>query len=415
MRVLSVHNLFFVTGGADRCFFEINELLTSKGHEVIPFSTKNLKNVHSYYEKYFVREFDFDISARSIKQIRSLLNMMYSFSSKKALRKMIDETHPEVAHLHNIYSRISPSILHVIKKNKIPIVQTMHDFKFVCPNHAMFSNGSICEACRGGKFYKAFLKKCSHGSAMLSGVLALESYWHGWLKLYDKYIDAFIAPSRFMADKLAENGWDAKRIFVLPNFVRVIDSGVYSEANIDGMFLGSLIEEKGVEVLIRSLAGLKRGRFRVVGDGYLKETLERNIKNIIPVNGCAIEFAGHLNSERLKKEISMSLMVIVPSVCYENSPMAILESFSQGKPVIASRIGGIPEIVKEGETGLLFEAGDSLDLREKILEMLGNRDRAIQMGRNAREWVRVNRSPDNYFKELMSIYNKVGAKALKGI
>jgi len=92
-----------------------------------------------------------------------------------------------------------------------------------------------------------------------------------------------------------------------------------------------------------------------------------------------------------------------------------LESFSQGKPVIASRIGGIPEIVKEGETGLLFEAGDSLDLREKILEMLGNRDRAIQMGRNAREWVRVNRSPDNYFKELMSIYNKVGAKALKGI
>lgn len=411
MRILSVHNFYYITGGADRCFFELNELLASRGHEVIPFSTKNPKNVHSIYEKYFVGELDFDISRRSLGQIKSLLNMMYSFSSKRALRKLINEAHPDVAHLHNIYARISPSILPLLKERNIPIVQTIHDYKYVCPNHAMFSKGSICDECKGGKYYRAFLRRCSHGSAVFSGVLALESYLHRRLNMYEKYIDAFIAPSKFMMDKLVEHGMDGRKIALLPNFINAGNSAAYLEPTIHGIYFGSLTAEKGVEVLIRSLTGLRGGRFKIIGDGYMKNILEKKVRKEVSSDGPSIEFTGHLAFEDLKREISRSVMVIAPSVWYENSPMTILEAFSQGKPVIGSRIGGIPELIKEGETGLLFEAGDSFGLREKILEMLANMDRAILMGKKARKWVKETRNPEDYFQGLMTIYDKIGVKS----
>ena len=411
MRVLSIHNFYYVTGGSDRCFFDLNELLASKGHEVIAFSTKDPRNLYSDYQRYFSPQLDFDVSRKSLKQIKSFLNMLYSFSSKRSLENLINYIYPDVAHLHNIYGRISPSILPLLKKHHIPVVQTIHDSKYVCPNHRMFANGSICEECRGGQYYKAILKRCTHGSAVFGAALALEAYIHRWINIYDKYIDAFICPSFFLKDKLVGQGIDPRKVFVLPNFVSLPNSDNYLNPNIDGLYLGSLIPEKGVEVLIRSLSGLEGGRFKVIGDGYMKSFLKKIVREKVPSGGPSIEFTGHLNSQTLRKEISMTLMVIVPSVWYENSPMAILEAFAQGKPVIASRIGGIPEMVIEGETGLLFEPGNSFSLREKMSAMLSNRDRTIQMGKNAREWVRENRSPENYFRQLMSIYSKVGARA----
>lgn len=410
MKVLSVHNFYHISGGADRCFFDLNEMLKLKNHEVIPFSTEDHRNLFSIYSKYFVPQLDFCISRRNLGQMKSLLSMIYSVSSKRAMEKLIGQVHPDVGHLHNIYGRISPSILPVLKNRRIPIVHTIHDFKYICPNHRLFANGSICEDCKGGKYYRAIIKKCSHGSALFGAALALECYLHRYLGLYNKYIDAFIAPSNFMKEKLVEHGMDARKVFILPNFINIGNSGNYLEPTIDGIFVGSLNREKGVEVLFRSLSRLRGGRFKIIGDGYMRNILERRMKDEIAPDGPSIEFTGHLNTESLKREISQSMMVIVPSLWYENSPMTILEAFAQGKPVIGSRIGGIPELVKEGETGLLFEAGNSLSLAEKIFEMLSNVDRTNEMGRNARRWVKENRNPENYYQRLMCIYDKIGVK-----
>lgn len=376
---------------------------------MIPFSTKDPRNLPSEYSEYFVPQMEFDVSKKNAGQIKSLFNMIYSIPAKYNLEKLLNHIRPDVAHLHNIYGRISPSILPVLNKHKIPIVQTLHDSKLVCPNHRMFSNGSICEECKRGRFYKAILKRCSYGSAVLGAGLALEAYVHHWLNIYQKYVDVFISPSYFLKNKLVEHGMSPKKIFVLPNFMRISNKNSPPLTPVvDALYFGSLIPEKGVDVFIRSLRKLKGGRFQILGAGYMRDALERIAKDEVPQGGPTIEFVEHLDDIQLKKQISMSLMVIVPSKCYENAPMAILEAFSLGKPVVCSRIGGIPELISEGNTGVLFEPGNSESLYEKILELLSGRDKTLQMGRNAKQWVMKNRHPDLYFDQLMSLYNGAG-------
>lgn len=409
MKILSVHNFYYITGGSDRCFFDLNRLLESKGHKVIPFSTKSPQNFPSEYADYFVPQMDFNISRRNFKQIRSFINMIYSFPAKRNIEELIRDTRPDVAHLHNIYGRISPSILPVLKKKGIPVVQTLHDHKLVCPNHRMFANGKICEECRGGKFYKTVVKRCSHGSALFGTALALEAYFHHWLRIYPKYVDAFISPSIFLKNKLVEHGMDSNKIYILPNFVTSSDSEMNLEPEVDGIYFGSLIPEKGVEVLIRSLIGLKEGKFRIVGDGPLKDNLKKIVKLEAKDYKITIEFTGHLKPDAVKKEVSKSLFVIVPSIWYENYPMSILEAFSNGKPVVGARIGGIPELIKDGEFGLLFQPGDAKDLREKIAILMGDRAKAIEMGQKAKKWVNTTRDPDHYYECLLGLYRKVGA------
>jgi glycosyltransferase involved in cell wall biosynthesis len=411
MKILSIHNFFFILGGADRCFFELNELLESKGHLVIPFSTRDLRNFPSSYSDYFVPQMDFDVSKKPPRKINSLLNMFYSVSARRNLGKLLKNIRPDVAHLHNIYGRISPSILPVLKKHGIPIVQTLHDSKLVCPNHRMFANGSICEECKGGRFYQAILRRCSYRSVTFGLVLALESYLHR--NIYQRHVDAFITPSNFLRDKLIEFGIDSKKLFVLPNFVGIRNAETSfksAEPIIDGLYFGSLIPEKGVEVFIRSLAGLKNGIFRIVGEGYMRNILEKIARDEIPVGGPSLEFTGHLGPEELKKEISISLMVIIPSIWYENAPMAVLEAFSQGKPVLGSRLGGITELIRDGETGYLFQPGNPDDLREKMRFLLRDRPKAFEMGQKGRMWVKSERNPETYYEHLLTIYQKVGVE-----
>jgi glycosyltransferase involved in cell wall biosynthesis len=415
MKILSIHNFYFISGGSDRCFFDLNQLLESKGHEVIPFSTKDPRNLPCAYSEYFIPQMDFDVSKTNLTQTKSLVNMLYSIPAKRNLEKLLNYIQPAVAHLHNIYGRISPSILPVLKKNKVPIVQTLHDFKLICPNHRMFANGSICEECKGGRFYQAVLKRCSYSSATFGLVLALESYLHHWLNIYQKHVDAFISPSNFLKNKLIEFGVDSEKIFVLPNFVRIKDPDASfnsSEPSVDGIYFGSLIPEKGVEVFIRSVVGLKNGVFRIVGGGYLRNILGKMVNDEITKGGPSIEFVGHLGGERLRKEISNSLMVIVPSILYENAPMAVLEAFSQGKPVLGSRLGGISELIKDGENGYLFQPGNPDDLLEKMSFLLKDRSKAFEMGQKARMWVKKERAPEGYYERLLSIYQKVGVKNL---
>lgn len=411
MNILAIHNSYHIAGGADRCFFELNELLRSQGNDVSLFSRKDSKNIFSSYSKYFAPELDFDLGKRRIRQIKSLMEMFYSVACKRGVERLIKRIRPDLVHLHNIYGRISPSILPILKREKIPIVQTIHDSKYACPNHRMFANGSICEACKGGRYYNAFLKKCSHGSGLFSAVLTLEAYFHRWLNYYDKYIDAFISPSIFMRRKLIEHGMDERKTYYLPNFVNIANVVRNSEPSFEGIYFGNLVVEKGVEVLIRAIARLKSGKFKIIGDGYMRNMFEKMAREIISVNAASIEFMGHLNLDRLREEISNSMMVIVPSIWYENSPMAVLEAFSEGRPVIGSRIGGIPEMIKEGATGLLFDPGDSNGLSEKIWEMLSDRERTVQMGRNAKKWVMENRNPEEYYEKLVGIYNKVRARS----
>lgn len=277
----------------------------------------------------------------------------------------------------------------------------------------MFANGSICEECKGGRFYQAILKRCSYGSSVFGAALALESYLHRWLNIYQKHVDAFISPSNFLRDKLIEFGMDSEKISVLPNFVRIKDPDSTfnsSEQSVDGIYFGSLIPGKGVEVFIRSLVGIKNGTFRIVGEGNMRNVLEKIVRDEIPAGGPLIEFTGHLSAVELRKEISISLVVIIPSIWYENAPMAVLEAFSQGKPVLGSRLGGITELIKNGENGYLFQPGNADDLREKMLLLLEDRSKTFEMGQKARIWVKKERAPERYYERLLEIYQKIGVK-----
>jgi glycosyltransferase involved in cell wall biosynthesis len=265
----------------------------------------------------------------------------------------------------------------------------------------MLSDNRICEACKGGRYYNAFLKGCVKDSKTKSFLGMLEMYLHHKiLHIYD-IIDIFISPSEFLKNKLKEMGF-RKDIICLPNFINTEEFTPNFGFNDEAItYFGRLSREKGMHTLVSAFKSLKNIKLNVIGDGPAKRDLENRVKNENIKN---IKFLGHKTGAELKSEISRSMFVVVPSECYENNPMSVLESFALGKPVIGSNIGGIPELAKNGETGLLFNPGDADDLREKILSLAADKAKIEEMGRNARKFVEENFDPERHYESLMKIY-----------
>ncbi|MBE0427551.1 MAG: glycosyltransferase family 4 protein [Nitrospirae bacterium] len=406
MKILIAHNWYFVGGGADRVFFETAKLLEEHGHEVIPFSMKDSRNYDSVYKEYFVDEIDYSRIKPSPGNLKTALNMIYSFEAKKKIDALIQKTKPDIAHLHNIYGRLTPSILYATKKNKIPAVMTLHDYKLICPAYDMTSNGKPCERCKGGRFYNAFIRKCVKESYLASLVYATESFVHSLLRTYEKNISYFIAPSLFLKNKMIEFGVPEKKIEYIPNFINgKVD---YSSNTKDDYFLyiGKLLHMKGVLTLLRAVKDIKKSNLYIAGDGELRRELEGYAKKNKMNN---TKFLGHLGREEIFKVLSGTRFVVLPTECYENAPLAVLEAFVFGKPVIGANIGGIPEMVVDGETGLLFEAGNVKDLREKIDYLLSDPERISEMGKKARDKIQKEYNPELHYQRLMELYKRVSS------
>ena len=392
-------------GGSERYYFDLTRLLASRGHRVIPFSMLDSQNQDTPYSDYFVSHIDYKNSSfryllrNSAKIVGKTL---YSFESKHKIEKLIQSTRPEIAHIHMISHHISPSILYILKKYGIPMVQTLHEYKLICPNYKLYieRKGETCERCRGKKFYNAFFHRCLRDSLSGSFLACFAMFIHEFFKMYKNNIDAFIVPSQFSKRKMIEFGVDNKKLVFLPYMIDTENfKPNYSHSNYI-LYFGRLAKEKGVLTLVKAMSNFRDTQLYVVGTGELEEELNKFVEKKGMEN---VKFMGHKTGEALKSLIRKAQFVVVPSEWYEVFGLTVAEGFACGKPVIGSDAGGIAELITE-ETGLLFQPGNSDDLSDKIEYFLTHPSLLKGLGMQARKFVEENFAPSDHYEKIMSIY-----------
>ena len=405
MRIIMAHKEYSVRSGASRHVFELTKLLESAGHEVIPFSVIDEKNLPSPYDKYFVSAADFSTPRLSLSLFfKNFGRMLWSREAVAKMDRLITDTKPDLVHIHNIYHQISPSILPVIKKTGIPIVQTLHDYKLMCPNYLMRAQNRICEKCRYRRYWQPFFQKCVKNSRIASAMVGWETAWHKTLGVYEKNVDVFISPSKFLLNKLSEWKIKTRRTEYLPNFF----SASVPEQTDGGKYilygLARLAPEKGLWTLLRAAKNLPAIPFKIWGAGPLRSKLEEFIRQQHLIN---VEFLGDPKTPEAKNIIKNAYGVVVPSECYENNSYAVIEAMAYGKPFIASNVGGNPEQAGRNERGLLFSMGDPAALQARLSELWGNDRLARSLGEAGQSYVRHNLSASGYLEKIEKVYKSV--------
>ena len=408
MKILQINKYYYLKSGSERYMFNLSSLLESHGHQIIPFAMKHEKNVSTKYSRYFVENIDYDkvIKESIFKRMYAGIKSIYSHEARNKLSKLIAEKNPDIAHVHKISNTLTPSILYALKKKGVSIVQTLHDYRIVCPNYNLYNPNlfEVCEACRGHRYSNALRTKCQKSSYLVGLNIAIEAYLYHLLGTYDRTIDLFISPSNFVMRKMIEFGIDEEKIVCIPHFVRCDQyTPNYTGSNYI-LYFGRLEKHKGVKTLIEAIESIKDVRLYIVGEGTFQGELESYTKK----NGIkSTSFFGYVPEKQLINLIRNCLFTVVPSEWYEPFGFTILESFTLGKPVIGADIGAIPDLITIGYTGTLFRSGDAKDLAEKINYLLDNKNLISEMGRNARETVEKEYNADLHYKRLMEVYEKV--------
>lgn len=387
MNILLANTFHYNRGGDSTYTFNLTNLLEKDNeNNVLHFAMKHPMNYLSRYSEFFVPEIDLpsELSCGGLKAgIRVLKRTIYSTESKYNLSKLLDRYRVDIAHIQNINRYITPSIFHTLKSRNIPIVWTLHDYFLICPNSHFFNKDKVCELCKGYRFFNGVFNRCRKGSIAASMVVVLEEYLHRLFGLV-RMVDYFITPSKFLRNKFIEYSFPPQKLIHIPNFVDATDICNSPESGNYALYSGRLSQEKGVFTLIDAVSLCKGMNLLIAGEGSLRKQLE-DIANMKAPG--KVKFLGRLDKEKLYKLISGCMFVVVPSLWYENSPYSVLEAFASCKPVVASRIGGIPELVEEGRSGLLFEPGCAQDLASKIQWMFDNPKKVRDMGKEARELV----------------------------
>ncbi len=400
MKILLINKFLYPKGGDAISTLKTGKLLSGKGQEVFYWGMKYPANPEYPYSEYFVDNVDYEGDLSLTQKMSDSFNILYSLEAKRKIEKFIKIIRPDIVHLHNFAHQISPSILDVFRKYNIPTVMTMHDYKMVCPSYTMFSNGKPCEKCKNGRYYWCFIKKCTKNSSAKSLINVIEMYLHHKILHIYKGIDIFISPSIFLKNKLQEMGFRQKTVHLF-NFLDTKDYlPEFGSKDKTICYLGRLSEEKGLFRLLEAMRSINT-KLKIIGDGPIREDLKEKVRKENLKN---VSFLGYKSGSELKGEVRKSMALVIPSEWYENNPIAVLEAFALGKPVIGARIGGIPELVKDEQTGFVFESGNLDDLRDKIKHLLRNSGLAIDMGKNARKFVEENFNSEKYYRELMKIY-----------
>lgn len=398
--LLAINNYFYRRGGAETLFFEHMQLFNDAEWRSVPFAMQHPDNLPSDYAPYFVHEIEYGRRSSISEKLSQAAKVIYSKEAQRNISRLIDDVRPDIAHAHNVYHHISPAIFPVLKKAGIPTVMTAHDLKLACPAYKMLTHDGVCERCKGGKIYNVVRQRCIKGSVALSGLVFLETLVHRALGLYRDNLDRIVVPSRFYHEKLIEWGWPEKQLIYIPNFVDL--SIEMAPTGGQGYFLyaGRLSEEKGLNTLIRA-AALAKKRLLLAGSG----PLEKELKKLASDLSADVKFLGHLQADHLHRIINGATALVLPSEWYENAPLSILEAYILGVPVIGSRIGGIPELVRDSETGLLAQSGNVQDLSEKLVQMAGfTAQKRQHMAAEGAQWVREVFSPAQYKRAMLALY-----------
>jgi glycosyltransferase involved in cell wall biosynthesis len=403
-RLLSINNYYYHRGGSEAIFFEHNRMLAELGWDVVPFSMHHASNLPTPWSDYFVADLDTH-GAYSLKQkLTRLPKVIYSFEARRRLGELVDRVRPDIAHGHNIYHHISPSILGMLKQRGIPTVLTLHDLKIACPAYNMLAPDGICERCKGGKLYNVVRNRCINGSAAMSLVVMMEAVVHQLLGSYRRQVDCFVVPSRFYIEKFAEWGWEPARFRHVPNFVDVERYEPRFEPGEAFLYFGRVIRQKGVATLIRAAAAA-HSKLLVAGTGPELEEMRALAAQL----NADVTFLGHLGGPQLHDVIRSCRAVVLPSEWYENAPVSLLEAYALGKPVIGARIGGIPELIRANQTGACFESGNVESLRSSLEDFTTRTPQQLaDMGRAGRRWVVEDFTVAMYRHRIMSVYRDLG-------
>lgn len=394
MRVLLINKFHYQKGGAERAYLDTAHILTENGHQVAFFSMAHPDNLDTPWSRFFVSQIDYhDAGAGLWSKLRAAARIIWNHEAAKKLEALIAEFKPEVAHLHNTYHQLSPSIIWTLRKHGVRIVMTLHDYKLISPNYSLLVRGEIWDHTSG---FRAIFDRAVQDSYPKSLVCAVEHWFHAAIGSFGN-VDAFIAPSRFLIDKFHAVGFP----YPITHVVQPIRPFPSVPTNVGGeyfLYIGRLSVEKGVTTLIDAWETLQgTALLKIVGSGPEESILRERAKSIP-----GVEFLGYQTGDEWERTLSGAKALIVPSIWYENMPYVVLEALSRGKPVIATRLGGVPERIREGENGWLFEPGHSDDLVRAVQHCLLQSD-PKNIGVAAYESV-ADARPEAYYEALLSIY-----------
>jgi glycosyltransferase involved in cell wall biosynthesis len=413
MRILHVNKFLYRRGGAEGYMLDVAERQRDAGHEVKVFGMDHPDNDAEHVLGPLPSHVEFEpMPEGTADRARLLGRMIWSRESRAALARAVDSWRPDVIHCHNIYHQLSPSVLAVARDRDIPVVLTMHDYKLACPTYQFLDRGEVCTACVDGGLRQAVKRGCKDGSRAASGAAALEVWLHRRTRAYEP-VRRFIAPSAFLADQIARAGVYPDRIRVLDNLTDVDSTAVQTEPGRGAVFAGRLAYEKGVDTLIRAVGEVAGDRVAdqplldVAGDGPDRAALERLAAEVAPG---LVRFHGRLPKDELMALVRRAAVSVVPSRWYENQPLSVLESFSAGVPVLATAMGGLPELVQEAETGWLVGVDDPTTMGKVLLEAVDDPVEAHRRGRVARHLAERRFSPAVHLESLAAIYQEAGVR-----
>lgn len=401
MRILLAHNNYSVQGGAEVFYHEINRLLNANGHEVAQFSCAE-PNIDAPQASYFPHVAHYASGGLLAKAAR-VPRVIYNRDARDAMAQLLADFRPDIVHGFAIYGRLTPAIFDAARAADVPVVMSCNDYKHICSNYKLFHHGRLCEDCKDGRFH-ALRNRCCHGSLAVSAVSMLEGYVHDRLDIWRKNVDCFLFASRFMAAK-TEEFWGKGRVKMdfLRNPFDAAAHHVPLNAGDYMLYFGRLINEKGVDVLIEAARLTPQVPVVIVGDGPDHMALTAAAE---PLDN--VRVVGPAWGMELKAWLHGARAVVVPSLWHENFPYVILQSFAAGKPVIGSERGGIPELVRAGPHGWLFEPLDVEDLAAQITHVAALSDSAIiEMGAATQRYVADQLNDEKIYAELERIYASV--------
>jgi len=382
MRILVIHNRYQQAGGEDVVVRAETSLLRSKGHEVQIFQENN------------------DGIATWSDAVKTTLQCVYSYSAARDVRKLIDEFEPDLAHIHNFFPRVSPSVHYACHEAKIPVVQTLHNYRLLCPASTFLRDGKVCEDCLGKTIsWPAVQHSCYRKNKFASAAMVNMLAIHRVLRTWRRTVTRFIVPTQFARAKFVEGGLPEERIVVKPNFVAP-DPGMGRGNGGYVLFVGRLSEEKGLGTLLAAWSQISTSvRLKIVGDGPLAGTVERTSATVPRV-----EWLGARSREEVSGLMADAALLVFPSICYETFGLTVIEALATGLPVLASRLGAMTELVSDGETGKLFTAGSCGELAAAIDWAHSHPGHLKAMRSRARHEFELKYTAELNYASLMDVY-----------
>lgn len=404
MKVLIVNKFLHTVGGSETYCFALEKILEAHGHKVIWFSMKSPLNEPRENSDLFVNEINY-YTKNPFKKLCFAIKYLYSFEAKRKISKLINKEKPDLVHLNLVHHQITLSIINEIKKQNIPIVWTLHDLVGICPNYLMLNNGVICEKCLRTGFANCVKSKCVKNSFFKSLLATIEAMNYKKSKVYSK-VDIFITPSFFYKEKYIEGGFGSDKIVYMPNLLepKTEYKAIYDRKDYV-FYFGRLSKEKGIMTLIKAMKNVDY-QLLIAGQGNLRHELEKYVIQNDLKN--KVSFLGFKSGNELKKLINEAKCVVLPSEWYENGPYSIMEAMAVGTPIIASKVGGLPEIVENDKNGYLFKMGDCDDLENAINKIFSlSKESYRLMCEESASMAREKFSAENYYSHLIKIYGEI--------